>query len=366
MVEKHRLSVAGTCALFAAAALATPVSAAVIGPNLTVSNASPDTGERLNIDTTFTQTLQPGTYSVDNFSYVSVGAGLVRPFLATLASPDTYNVLWMGGQVVGGATGTVSAATPGFFKLSAPTTVYAGFYTPAPAGGRVDFSTQGTTTAHDDSFSPPQGGLTTGGFAVPALNRQYAFNVTANASNHQVIGPGLLSDTVSDTAGQDRLNVDQNNTLTLGAGTYDVADFSFIATAAPAGSTVVPFLARLTANDTYQTVWVGQAVSAALGGNRSDPTGGFTLETGDTLYAGFYTTGAASLAITLNTGTTDHDNAFTGPVAAGETVSGFSNPSILRQYSFSIAVDAPEPGTFGVLGVGAASLLARRRRRRRD
>src|SRR4051812_37159764 len=80
--------------------------AAVIGPGL-VSISGADTGDRLNIDDTFTQTLGPGNYSVDNFTYNSTGAGNVVPFLATgTGVANEYQLLWLGGAVTGAASGT--------------------------------------------------------------------------------------------------------------------------------------------------------------------------------------------------------------------------------------------------------------------
>jgi hypothetical protein len=367
LIRKFR-SISGVRAFVAAAAaccaLFAPLSgAAVIGPGLVSSDPAADTGDRLNVDDTFTVTLAAGNYSVDNFTYNSVGVGTVVPFLATSTAADTYQLLWIGGPVSGAAATTVAANTAGHFQLAASTTVYAGFYT---AGGRVAFTgIAGKTTDHNGTVTVPRGGVAIGGFNFPNLARTYAFSTTANPTAQQTAGPGILS--VDGVDGGDRLNVDQAHPLTLTAGTYDVTDFSFNGTTAT--GTVTPFLVRLLADNSYQTVWVGQGVAGLVGASRTDPTGSFTLAGGDTLYAGFYTAGGATVAYTEAAGRppgfglTDHDNAFTGPTAAGQSVDTFSNPDLARQYSFDISVAAPEPGAFSLLALAAIPAMARRRRR---
>ena len=144
---------------------------------------------------------------------------------------------------------------------------------------RVAFtSVPGQTTDHSGTVAVPRGGVAIAGFSNPNLVRTYAFSTTANPTAQRTIGPGLLSNGGADSG--DRLNVDQAHPLAVNAGTYEVTDFSFNGTAA--AGTVTPFLARLLADNSYQTVWVGQGVNDVVGGSRTDPTGSFTLASNET------------------------------------------------------------------------------------
>jgi hypothetical protein len=346
------------------AALTASALPADLGPG-TVFTSGIDLGERLNVDDTFTLSLAAGTYAVNDFSYFSTAAsGSVVPFISVLNGVDSYELLWIGSGLAGTLDTAMSTNPAGFFTLAAPKTVYGGFYT--TLGGRVAFgSGPGQTVDHAGAVVVPRGGVSTAGFSNANLARTYAFKIAVDASPLLVVGPGFLSNTQTDSG--DRLNIDAAHPLTLGAGQYNVDDFSFLG--ANAGGTVTPFLARLTASDTYETVWVGDGVGGVAGDLAVNPAGGFTLAGSETLFAGFYTAGGANINFTEGVGrppgfgVTEHDSSFSGPTGSGQVVSGFSNPDLARTYSFSVGVAAvPEPGCAALLA-GAAALLAGRRRR---
>lgn len=338
---------------------------AVVGPGI-ISTSGADSGERLNVDDTFTLSLGPGTYSVSDFSYFSTAAsGGSVPFLSTLVSADTYDLLWIGSPLAGALNSTMSVNPAGFFTLSVPTTVYGGFYN--TAGGRVAFaSVGGQTVDHAGAISIPRGGVTTGSFSNANLGRTYSFSIQVEPTALKIAGPGFLSNANADDG--ERLNIDAAHPIALSAGQYNVDDFSFLSTAAV--GTVTPFLARNVGGDNYETVWVGGDVSAVLGDMAVDPSGGFTLGAGETLYAGFYTASGGRVGYTEGVGRppgfgiSEHDNSFSAPTGAGQAVGGFSNPDLARTYSFSIGVaQVPEPGSVALLSM--AGLLAAARRRSR-
>lgn len=358
------------CTALAAGAFAgRPAAAVPIGPGL-VSSAGADTGDRLNVDGVAPQTLAAGTYDVTNFTYNATGTGEVVPFLATASGDNEYQLLWIGSALLGTSGATASGDPVGNFTLATASQVHAGFYTAAE--GRVAFSTGGNTD-HNGTVVVPRGGVAIGPFTNPDLGRTYAFSVSADPSSQTHVGPGFLSNSGADNAGG-RLNVDQAHARTFAPGVYNVTDFSFNGTLVPNETNpgnVTPFLARLTGDNTYETVWVGAGVPSATGGVSVDPAGGFTLDATETLYAGFATTGNAAVAFTEGPGRppgfgiTDHDNSFTVPVGAGETIGGFSNADLARQYSFSVgATLIPEPGTAALAMVGGLLLLRRRAGRR--
>ena len=344
-------------------ALATSAFAADVGPGI-LSTTGIDSGERLNVDDTFTLALAAGTYSVTDFSYFSTaeGGGTV-PFLAILNTTDTYDLLWIGSSLAGTLNATMSTNPAGYFTLAAPTTVYGGIYN--TVGGRVAFAVvPGQTVDHDGSFTVPRGGVTTSGFSNPNLNRSYSFKLSIETTSLLTIGPGFLSNANAD--GGERLNVDAAHPLTLAAGQYNVDDFSFLSTAAV--GTVTPFLVRSTGDNSYETVWVGAAVNGVLGDVASNPSGDFTLAATETLYAGFYTADGGRVAYTEGVGRppgfglTEHDADFVGPIGSGQAVTGFSFADLARTYSFSVGVvPVPEPGGAALLAIGGM-LFARRRR----
>ena len=343
-------------------------AATVIGPGLVSTTGADTAGERLNIDAA-SQTLAAGTYDLADFSYASTGDGNVVPFLATGGESNQYQLLWIGSAVAGTNGSTATANPIGHFTLPAATPVFAGFYT---AGGRVAFIESGNTD-HAGTVAVPRGGVTIGGFSNPDLARTYAFSVAVDPSQQVYVGPGFLSNGGADTGS--RLNVDQANSRLFAAGTYDVSDFSFHGTLVPMDpnptGNVTPFLARLTADNTYETVWVGGAVPSAAGGVTVDPEGGFTLPNPETLYAGFFTDGNAAVAFTEGPGRppgfgiTDHDNLFVPPTGPGSVIEAFAFNDLARQYSFSLGTTlVPEPATAALALTGGGLLLLRRSPRR--
>jgi hypothetical protein len=341
--------------------------AATIGPGTAGATTGADSGDRLNVsDAPSTAVSLPaGTYDIDSFAFNATGAGDVVPFLATSTAANNYSLLWIGSAAPGVASGAVNVNPAGGFVLDAAASVYAGFYT--AAGGRVAFADgTGVTTDHNGTATVPRGGVALSTFSNPDLNRTYAFSITANPTARKTAGGGILANGGADSG--ERLNIDNNRSLTLAAGTYDVDDFSFNGTAV--GGTVTPFLARLTGADTYQTVWVGGAVPGVSAGVSVDPVGSFTLASGDTLYAGFYTAAGGRVAFTEGPGrppgfgVTDHSSTVTAVTVPGESIGWFSNPDLQRTYAFSIGVNpavVPEPAAAAAI-LFAGAFVGRRRR----
>jgi hypothetical protein len=345
------------------AAAAASAFAANLGPGIS-STTGADSGERLNVDQTFTLSLAAGTYSVTDFSYFSTAAsGGSVPFISSSSVANSYDLVWIGAPLTGTLNATMSINPAGYFTLAAPATVYGGFYN--TAGGRVAFNTVGGQSVdHDGVFTVPRGGIATTDFSNPDLGRTYAFGISVEPTPLLLVGPGFLSNGGLD--GGERLNIDVAHPLTLGAGEYNVDDFSFLSL--QASGVVTPFLARSVGTDSYETVWVGSGVAALLGDMAIDPSGGFTLSGTETLFAGFYTAGGGRVAFTEGVGRppgfglTEHDSDFTGPISAGQSVSGFTNPDLARTYSFSVGVTpVPEPASATLLLLGGLFVATRRR-----
>ena len=128
--------------------------AADLGPGI-VSTTGIDSGERLNVDQTFTLSLGAGTYAVTDFRYFSTAAGGgTVPFIATSSAANSYDLLWIGSALAGSLDATMSTDPAGFFTLSAPATVYGGIYN--TLGGRVAYSPPaGQSVDHDNAFAAP-------------------------------------------------------------------------------------------------------------------------------------------------------------------------------------------------------------------
>ncbi len=150
-------------------------------------------------------------------------------------------------------------------------------------------------------------------------------------------GPGI--GTGVDGAGS-RLNVDESF-ATLPAGVYDVQDFAF--NSGGTTGTATPFLATSPSSDTYVTLWVGPGFAPGATGVQADAYAPkselFYLPTATNVYAGF-----AQDAPLVRfddpgpAGNTDHDGSFTTPTGPGQTVSGFSNANLPRNYGFAMNV----------------------------
>ena len=176
--------------------------------------------------------------------------------------------------------------------------------------------------------------------------------LAASSAQATIIGPGVEASTTGvDSA--ERLNIDRTITATLAAGTYQITDFSFFATAN--AGTVTPLLATLTNASTneFTAFWIGDAVDSpatAYTAVSVDPTASITLTDTTTLYAGFFTSGGGRVAYDSTVGLTAHDNEFTAPTSPGDVISNFSHPTLVRTYAFSLTV-VPEPSTWVMLGV---------------
>jgi hypothetical protein len=185
-----------TLLVFAAGSL--PVRASTIttiGPGMNAPTAN-DTAPTLSIvDTLFSQTLGPGSYAAEQFSYAFVDTtsnpltGGVQPFLAVQDGAN-YKVIAVGdlvnfSTVEPYATHSFGGGPSAEFYLGSPTTVYAGFYWnggSSPPEAPIGFANGGTnesfiyygganapTVGSDLSASPDAG--------IGAFNRIYDFSV---------------------------------------------------------------------------------------------------------------------------------------------------------------------------------------------
>ncbi len=160
----------------------------------------------------------------------------------------------------------------------------------------------------------------------------------ASVASAVSIGPGsgYCNGGMADGVGE-RLNISQMYT-NLSAGWYSVGNFSYASTSAIGD--VTPFLAVGTPGSSYTTVWVGSTVTAGATGVKTTSydvaTQSFQLSSGQNVYAGFYTANGGRVDFVESGSLTDHDNGFTGPTTAGNTVTDFSNPNLLRTYAFGV------------------------------
>ncbi|MEZ0387555.1 MAG: PEP-CTERM sorting domain-containing protein [Verrucomicrobium sp.] len=191
---------------------------------------------------------------------------------------------------------------------------------------------------------------------VPAFVVACGFAGAVHGST--LIGPGPLLGAAGSEGG-DRMNI-SDSPLTgqaLGPGNYQVSDFTFAGR--DANGTVTPFLVMVQdgytlADNRYQVIWTGSAVTSSNGTVTSNPLGGFSLSTTATVYAGFYSraavTGSWVTVAYTNNGSTDHQGgAFTNPNVKGSTgaITAFGNANLVRSYSFGIGVDVDLATTLG-------------------
>ena len=208
----------------------------------------------------------------------------------------------------------------------------------------------------------------------------FGLNAVAHA---EMIGPGALAggspDTSSDgNTDQSRINVLETFTQTPAAGTYEGTTWEY--NAGQTGS-VTPFIAKLTGNNIYEILAVGDQVDVTSTGIVTGVAFGgspFTLDGSTVIFAGITNPTVPGSQNPINQSsfggnTTDHSNNKNGqiddPVIVGGTVDGFSHANLGRTYHFSINVEpaVPEPTTFvlallGLLGVMGCALRRRRAR----
>ncbi|MGK0185020.1 MAG: hypothetical protein ACI9R3_000794 [Verrucomicrobiales bacterium] len=217
--------------------------------------------------------------------------------------------------------------------------------------------------------------------SIISVSIAIGLGVNADAATIIGAGPGILNlaganngvDTSTDgTTDQSRQNLDDSFTATLAAGVYTIANFSY--QAGQTGS-VIPYLAKLTAPDTYEILGVGDQidvtsldvdVTTAFGGSNQ-----FTLSESTEVYAGITNPAGAGSQNPIKTNlasgsTVDHDNNADGLISqavVGGTVDGFGHANLGRSYAFSVEVDAvPEPSS-ALLSLLGFSFIALRRRR---
>ena len=211
-----------------------------------------------------------------------------------------------------------------------------------------------------------------------------ALAATSGLSRAALIGPGTgIGETIGnvDTAGGTRTNVDVGRAVSLSAGTYTATSFSFTA---GANGNVQPFLAVVTSgaagtNPTYKLIAVGSdntitGVSALTAENLAFGGGAnaiFTLAATTTVYAGITNSAAndpVAYADPGPNGAGNKNDDHNAPAFAassfvvGNSISGFSNAGLTREYAFSITATTPEPASLSFIAVGAGGLLVRRRR----
>ncbi len=315
-------------------------------------------GDRLNVDRSSSANLEAGTYNVNDFRvYVADHTlpGTITPILLSGTPGGPYTTLWVGSAFDPTSDGEQIVAANGSFTLAAATEVYSGFFTAGGSAAIIAFVGGSGSTDHDGSFvAPTAAGQTVTGISNPGLARTYAFGINYTTATGDRVGPGsdITGAVNQDTPGQDRLNVDRSRVLNLAAGTYNVDDFRLNVADHTQGGTITPMLLSGTPGGPYTTLWVGSAFDPTTNGEQFVPAGGsFTLAAATTVSSGFFTTGGGAAIIAFdadNSGSgssqTAHDNSFTGPTAAGQTVTGFSNANLGRTYAFGITVsDSASP-----------------------
>ena len=223
------------------------------------------------------------------------------------------------------------------------------------AGAVRDFVAWGYTAAEIDSIS-----VDVGAHANITLADHWSGNGAevgssgAAAGETVTVGPGsgLAGAGSIDSAGA-RLNVEPSFAQTLAAGTYNVQDISFASSSNGVGQ-LRAFLAVLTGGGpTYEIIWASAATTPASGSTihtvaYAGDAEQFTLDADADVYAGVWHDGAAKVRFSGLSTTTNHDSTPSIPTAAGQTVSGFSHPTLNgRTYAYHITVGA---------AVGATSL----------
>jgi len=202
---------------------------------------------------------------------------------------------------------------------------------------------------------------------VVSMVSLFAANATAAMIG---AGVGISLEEVDTPGGGPRLNIDENYTLTLDAGSYIATSFSF---AAGQDGDATPFLATLTGNNDneYEVIALGgQTVLAGAPATVTVPFGGsdlFTLSETTTLYAGFVNSAdSPHNPIYLDNGTvttTDHDNVFAPITSVGQLIGSpaepFGHANLGRTYAFSIDVQVvPEPSALALAAIGVLGLAA--------
>lgn len=358
-------------------AQAIPVGA---GTGITLETVdTPGNQPRLNVDESFTISLNIGTYAVSDFSFAAGQTGSVTPFVAVGNGADNYRALASGDQVDIAAVGTQTVAFGGtqFFSITSNnTTVHAGISNPPGSQNPIFLDNNtGTTTDHDSSFTHVSAatiGDSFGGFSNANLPRTYAFSLEVQDANLSRAGAGIgIAHDVLDNAGSTggaRTNIDKSFSLTLGPGKYNVTDFEF---AAGRAGSVTPFLAVLDGNGNYEIIALGDTATANGNEDVTVGFGGdnmFTLDAITEVFAGITNEGLNPVFLDNNTGAiTDHDGTPTLITNTGQllALSDISNQNLGRTYAFAIGVEqvtVPEPATAILSLFGIAGLVARRRR----
>lgn len=362
-------------ALGIALALSTAAHAATIGAGTAIPHDAVDTAganPRTNVGESFTLTLDPGIYYVDDWEYAAGQTGLVTPFVATSTGTNAYNVEAVGDEVNVTSTGIDSAdfGNSNTFIVSSTTTFYAGI-TNSSGQNPIYLDNGAGTTDHDSSPDPITAiDQSVTGFSNANLPRTYAFalNVETRAVDRVGADIDIPHDALDNPDGGPRMNIDLVSTLSLGPGVYEARDFSF---SSGQDGSVIPFLATFDGAN-YQIIALGDTVTvpdADLNvtvdfGNEH----GFTLLSTTTIYAGITNPSGSDNPVYFDNGAgpTDHDGTPVTLTGAGQTFArtGISNQNLGRTYAFSIGVvEVPEPSSMLLVVAGCAGLAARRTKR---
>jgi Glycosyl hydrolases family 16 len=160
-----------------------------------VGSPAIDNGDRLNVATSGTAvspSVPPGSYSVSDFSFeTGSSTGTVRPFLAQLVAPNSYEVVWVGPAAAAGGAAVNSVLHNAYgagaqsFTVTSSGPLFGGFYT--ASGGRVNY-VGGGSTDHASTFTPfsaPNSNLSgadLANFSNANLGRSYRFRISFNTS----------------------------------------------------------------------------------------------------------------------------------------------------------------------------------------
>ncbi len=176
------------------------------GARLAGANQVDSSGIRLNIEPSFVQTLDAGTYGVQEISFAasSNGSGELRAFLAKLVgNGPTYETLWTSEAVRPPSGDSIFTVELGAeqFTLDERTDVYAGVWHDGDA--KVRFSNLSTVTNHDNSPSvPTRAGQEITDFSHGGLNnRTYAYDITvaaADVSRSSLVRTGFIDNDSAD------------------------------------------------------------------------------------------------------------------------------------------------------------------------
>ncbi|MEM7395379.1 MAG: hypothetical protein AAF492_23855, partial [Verrucomicrobiota bacterium] len=168
------------------------------GGSLSGSLVLDNEGARLNIDLVNVETLAPGTYTVDQFTYhadAGSGDGFIRPFIVKDLGGGSWETLWVGSQVPITSSGVGSLALGGANTLTvgAACDVYSGVY--HALGARVFLLNASGSTDHDGTpVEPTAVGQVISGISNPGLGRTYASGLDLSLPGTKIVRTWTATD----------------------------------------------------------------------------------------------------------------------------------------------------------------------------